>query len=170
MNMELEELCAFSDEEYVRKAVLAKNRSVWPSFIRLCAAGCGSRRSWMKGCIWRNSRRPYLKVWQTYIGQPVIAGELTAQECAYRGVSYLQEAGENSGQRAVYRLRRALAGDEENRVEIAGALAEACHDQLDYQGEYEAAWQAVAALAANPHSVGREFRRTLYVRAAPMQP
>ena len=56
--------------------------------------------------------------------------------------------------------------DAENRVEIAGFLAEACHEQLDYQGEYEAAWQAVAALAANRHPVSREIRRALYVRAA----
>jgi predicted O-linked N-acetylglucosamine transferase (SPINDLY family)/glycosyltransferase involved in cell wall biosynthesis len=167
MNMGMEELCACSDEEYVRKAVaLANDKEHLVELHQTLRRRMRQSPVMDEGMYMAELEEAYLRVWQTYTGKSAATEEVSAQECARRGVSYLQEAGETSQQRAVYWLHRALAGDAENRVEIAGFLAEACHEQLDYQGEYEAAWQAVAALAANRHPVSREIRRALYVRAA----
>lgn len=167
MNMGLEELCAFSDEDYVcRAAALAGN----PDKLLELHQTLRRRMRWSpvmdEGLYMAELEEAYLQVWQAYIGGSASVAELPPKECARRGVSYLREPGETSQQRAVYWLRRALADDEENCVEIAGFLAEACHDRLDYQGEYEAAWQAVAALGKSPHLLSREFRHALYVRAA----
>lgn len=167
MNMGLEELCAFSDEAYVQKAVdLAQNQEYLTELHQILRLRMRQSPIMDEGMYMAELERAYLQIWQEYTGEGGAAGMPAPKQCALIGMRYLRESEETSRQRAVYWLRKALAGDKENAVELAGFLAEACHAQLDYQGEYEYSQQAVKLLPQAAHPISREFQCALYVRAA----
>ena len=170
MNAGLPELCAFTPEEYVAKAVaLAGDKARLRRYHQVL------RRQLLLSPVMQaedymgDVEAAYQRIYRQWLGEAAPARQPVAWTVAFMERVKAVEEGKAQGQHVHWYLQQALAHDPAHAAELWRAAAALAGGQYRYEAGWRAAQQAEAALgsAPQPDAAGPdEFRCTLYTAGA----
>ncbi len=172
MNMGLEELCAFDEQDYIEKAVALANDPERLVYLHQTLRRRMRQSPLMDdGMYMAELESAYIRIWESWLQADAQMKNGQQEDAAALGLFYAKEyeQGKNlvDAKRAEYWLMQAVETDADKDIELGVMLCGIRQQLCNHQGAYQAIMQAEEKLRQIPRTdVSPAFLYALYSRKA----